>query len=111
MKKQKTKKACSCKSSKDVYCIIDEDKNTLHRITFSRSLAEHIIETTNGYKLQIAQYVRTRKLRNGERSNALYGIIASAKDLILRIQIRQELAEIYVNDESRHIEEIYLQYV
>ena len=93
-----------------MYCIINENQNTLHRVTFSKSLAETIIETTNGYVLKTASYIRGKRLKEGGQSKGLYGILATAKDLMLRVHIRKELAEIYADHPSRHLEEVYLQF-
>ena len=104
------KKFCSCKDSSKVYCIIDSKRNTLHRATFSKSLAEHIISITEGYDLKEAYFIRGRRLEPGQESRGLYGIVATQKDLVLRIPLTKELAAIYADDDSRHIEEIFLQF-
>jgi hypothetical protein len=51
---------------------------------------------------------RGRELKPGESSNGLYGITSTSKDLVLRIHLRKELSEIYANDPSRHLEEIFI---
>lgn len=52
--------------------------------------------------------MRGRKLKPGEVSRALYAVIGTAKDRVLRVPIRKELAELYACCDSRHIEEIFL---
>ena len=58
--------------------------------------------------MQEAHYIRGRRLEPGEESRGIYGIVATDKDLVLRVPLRKELAEIYADDSSRHIEEIFL---
>jgi len=83
----------------------------LHRATFSRSLAEHIIEKhVPDYELRIANFVRGERLSPGESSRALYGIVSTDKDLVLRVPMTKELAEVYSDEKSRHIEEIFLNF-
>jgi len=55
-----------------------------------------------------AHFIRGRRLEPGEESNGIYGVVATGKDLVLRVPLRKELAEIYTCDDSRHIEEIFL---
>jgi hypothetical protein len=91
--------------------VINPDTNKLHRVSFSKSLVDHIVKHHfTRYKVVTARYIRGKKLSPGETSKGLYGIIASKKDIILRCPIRKELAEIYANDDSRHIEEIFLRF-
>lgn len=105
------KKFCSCKDSSKVYCVINPNTNKLHRATFSRSLAEHIVEKhCPEYEVRSANFVRGKKLHPGESSRGIYGIVSTDKDLVLRVPIRKELAEIYASDGSRHIEEIFLKF-
>jgi hypothetical protein len=58
--------------------------------------------------VRVAHYIRGRRLEPGEKSKGIYGIVATDKDLVLRVPLRAELAEIYACDDSRHIEEIFL---
>ena len=58
--------------------------------------------------MRVAHFIRGKKLEPGEESRAVYGVVATNKDLVLRIPLRKELAEIYTQDDSRHIEEIFL---
>ena len=99
-----------CKLSDKVWGIICPDTNTLHRMTFSKSLAEHIAETCGPqYKAAPFTYRRGKMLAPGQGScNGLYAIIGTKKDLVLRISLFKEGAELMTQDNSRHIEEIYL---
>ena len=105
-----TQKACACKGSDTVYCIINPATNRLHRVTFSLSLSKHIIKYHHPeYEIRQAAFIRGKRLASGESSPALYGIVSTKKDIVLRVPMTKESAEMYADDDSRHIEEIYLQ--
>ena len=105
------KKFCACKDSSKVYCIVDPKTNKIHRATFSESLTDLIIEKyVSHYEKRVANFIRGRKLKRGEKSRGIYGIVATDKDLVLRVPLRQELAELYTQDDSRHVEEIFLSF-
>ena len=108
---QVQKNFCSCKDSSIVYCVVNPATNRIHRATFSKSLADLIVYTTKGYEVRKAHFVRGKRLEPGTVSRAIYGIVATEKDLVLRVPLRKELAEIYACDDSRHIEEIFLKMV
>jgi len=91
-----------------VYCVVNPDTNRIHRATFSKSIADLIVEQTTGYEVREARFIRGRRLEPGEDSDGIYGVVATDKDLVLRVPLRKELAEIYTSDDSRHIEEIFL---
>lgn len=55
------------------------------------------------------KFRRGKPLQAGENSAALYGVIGTRKNVVLRIHLRKELAEMYVDGYSRHLEEIYLE--
>jgi hypothetical protein len=81
----------------------------LHRATFAKSLAIHIIDNHyTDYELWEMNYIRGNKLQPGEKSRALYGVIGTKKDSVLRVPIQMETAKIYTEDDSRHIEEIFI---
>ena len=101
-------KFCSCKDSSKVYCVINTKTNKLHRATFSKNLAELIVNGLTGYEVREANFIRGNKLEPGETSRALYGLVATQKDLVLRVPLQKELAELMSDDDSRHIEEIFL---
>lgn len=54
------------------------------------------------------RYVRGHKLQKGEESKGVYGIVGTSKDLMLRIALRKEVAEMYDDGEHRHLEEVFL---
>ena len=101
-------KFCSCKDSSVVYCVVNPSTNRVHRATFSKNLADLIVESTTGYEVREAHFIRGKRLEPGEKSKGIYGVVATDKDLVLRVPLRRELAEIYTSDDSRHIEEIFL---
>lgn len=81
-------------------------------MTFSRSLAELIVQKyAPDCVLKEFNYRRNGKiLRPGEiSSSGLYGIIGTRKNILLRVQLTKEIAEIFTEDPSRHIEEIFLE--
>jgi len=53
------------------------------------------------------KYLRGNTLSPGEKSRALYGIVGTSKDVMLRVAIRQELAELQSQCESRHLVEVF----
>lgn len=80
-------------------------------MTFSRSLAEHIISKHfPDYEIREAKAVRGKVLESGEPSNGLYGVVSTKKDLLLRCPMTSESAKLYTECESRHIEEIFLMF-
>lgn len=56
------------------------------------------------------RYRRGFKLGKGELSRAAYGIVGTSKDVVLRIALRKEVADMYDDGEHRHLEEIFLVY-
>ena len=54
------------------------------------------------------EYKRGKILEAGEKSRALYGIVGTKKNVMLRIAIQQELAELQTQCDSRHLQEIFL---
>lgn len=54
-------------------------------------------------------FTRTRVLEKNQVSDGLYAIVSTKKDIVLRIHIRQELANMYIDNESRHLEEVFIQ--
>jgi hypothetical protein len=74
-------------------------------------LAKHIITHHHPeYEIRQVAFIRGKLLAPGESSPALYGIVSTKKDIVLRVPMTKESAELYAGDDSRHIEEIYLQF-
>lgn len=101
----------SCKLSDAVWGVVDESSNTLHRLTFSKPLAQHIVDTIPGnYKLRKFHYKLRDKLSKDQDSrNGLYAIVSSIKkDLVLRIGLIKEVSELMTQDDSRYLANIDL---
>jgi len=100
-------KFCSCKLSDKVWGVVSPTK--LHRVTFSEDLAKWMAGYDTNYKVRPYRFVRGNKLDLGEKSKSgLYAIIGTNKDLVLRVTMFREGAELLSGDNSRHVEEIYL---
>jgi hypothetical protein len=54
------------------------------------------------------QFIRGSKL-NGGLSRGAYAIVGTSKDVVLRVALRKELADIYTDNVYRHQEEIFLE--
>lgn len=66
----------------------------IHRITFSKSLAEFICQTNKDYNYKRMTFVLGKELSPGEKSpNGLYAIVKAKTNWTLRITFFQELAE------------------
>ncbi len=83
----------------------------MKRLTFSRSLADHILDIhPDGNRLRIrrVQFVVSRALRPGEASRSgLYAIASARTGRVLRISLFQAIADEF-RDESREIFECWL---
>lgn len=55
------------------------------------------------------QFIRGRKLTGDEKSRAAYAIVGTRKDVVLRVALRKELADVYTDGLHRHQEEIFLE--
>jgi len=53
------------------------------------------------------QFTRGKRL-NGGNSSGAYAIVGTSKDVVLRVALRKELADIYTDNQYRHQEEIFL---
>lgn len=54
------------------------------------------------------KYKLGKRLENGCISLGLYAIMSSKKDIVLRVSMTNEHAELLTQDESRYIREVYL---
>ena len=94
-----------------MHCIINPQTNKLHRVTFSLSLAKHIIaKHFPHYEIRDAKAIRNKVLNKGEISSGIYGVVSTKSNLLLRAPLRKELADMYSECDSRHIEEIFLKF-
>ena len=73
-------------------------------------MANLIVNTIDGYEVKIAYVIRGKQLKPGEESRAVYGIISTNSDIILRVPLQKEMAELMYDENFRHIEEIFLQF-
>lgn len=82
----------------------------IHRITFSRSLAEHICRITGRYRIHRIKFRTGRLLKPGERSkNGLYAIQSSQKDITLRIAMDFDIAQELCDFDNRHLKECWIE--
>ncbi|WGH49755.1 hypothetical protein [Alishewanella phage vB_AspM_Slickus01] len=99
-----------CKSSRNVYCIIDPSSNKLHRCSFSRSLSNWIVDTyANHLEVRTLKYRLGKKLEKGEASRGLYAIVSAKKGIVLRISVLKEHAELLCDNDSRFLQEVFLE--
>lgn len=89
------------------YAIIKGNK--IHRITFSKSLCEHICNLDNSFYFKKITFINGKKLKKGEKSSSgLYSIISSKNDWTLRITLFQEFAEFTRDDRFRYVSECWI---
>lgn len=55
------------------------------------------------------QFIRGNKLTGEQKSRAAYAIVGTSKDIVLRVALRKELADLYTDGLHRHQEEIFLE--
>lgn len=80
----------------------------IHRISFSRSLLDHLGRTFLGgdYTIRPLRFRTGRRLAPGETSSTgLYAICDSRSGRTLRISMFREVAEFLTGDDSRYIAE------
>lgn len=80
-----------------------------YRLTFSKSLAEHIAcRAKEPFKIERRTFVKGRELSPGEQSRSgLYAIVDRRKGLVLRISMYREIAELMGVD-TRYVAEAWL---
>jgi hypothetical protein len=64
--------------------------------------------TDEKYIVDRWEYKRGKQLSKGEKSLALYGLVGTKKDVMLRVEVQQKLAEFQTECSSRHLEEVFL---
>jgi hypothetical protein len=103
----------NCKSKNTIYAIINVEKNTLHRLTFSKSLAELIIKNMQNlkgdgkYEMKELMFIIGKRLNPDETSKSgLYALMT--KDYCLRISLDKRIADLHSKDESRYLAEAWL---
>lgn len=99
---------CSIKGcANDKAWAIVSDK-AIHRITFSKDLAEHALKLSGlPYKVERVTLKEGQELQKGEvSSTGLYAIIDRRKGMILRVALQQGIAELLAADyKSRKVTE------
>lgn len=55
------------------------------------------------------RFIRGNKLDGDQRSRGAYAIVGTSKDVVLRVALRKELADLYTDGLHRHQEEIFLE--
>lgn len=102
----------NCKSSDRVYGIINAKASTLHRLTFSKSLADHLTTYNPDYTVRTFRYILGPKLGTGEISaSGLYAItsnLSTSKELVLRISLDRETADLLTSDQYRSLHEAWI---
>lgn len=103
-----------CQISEKIWGVITPESNKLHRLTFSKSLAQDIVKDAKKL-LDMSCEVRRFKFRPGrtlakgeESKTGLYGIISTSKQYALRISLIKEVAELYTECDSRYLTEVHL---
>lgn len=79
----------------------------LFRITFSKSLAEHI--AGDAYDVKRIDLKLGKPLLPGELSSTgLYAVVAKRRDRILRVSLIKDVAEMIGDDPSRYVAECWV---
>ena len=96
----------NCKMTERVWGITDGKK--VYRLTFSKSLAEFLVKLDPTYELARFEFKLGKEIdRDTPSSSGAYALVSN-KGYTLRIQLSQELSNIYRDDYSRHIREVWL---
>lgn len=81
----------------------------LHRITFSKSLAEHLQQYLPGSAVQRILFTVGPRLPPGQESpSGLYAIVSAKKDIVLRITLVKEVAAELSDEATRYIAACWL---
>ena len=97
---------CLCEKN-TIYGIIKNDK--LQRLTFSKSLAEHICSYENNLTVKKMSFILGKKLEFNENSKTgLYAIVKSKNNWTLRVTLFKELANTWNSHSSREIFECFI---
>lgn len=95
---KKNKQICSISGciSDEAYAVIDDKK--LYRITFSKSLAEYIVQTIGFGEVKKIQLILGKELKPGEKSSSgLFAICKAKSKWPLRVTLFKDLAEMWKN--------------
>lgn len=80
------------------------------RITFSLSLAEHMVKTLGPeFSVQRITFKLGKKLKPNQTSaSGLYAIVSSKRDFTLRISLFKEAAQLFCDFDSRYLAECWI---
>jgi hypothetical protein len=100
-----------CKQQEKIWGLINTKTNKLHRLTFSKSLCEMMVEKLGrDFKAEQFKYMTGMPLESGQRSSSgLYAIMSTSKNIALRISLNMEIAAIYNECDSRYLAEAWLE--
>lgn len=99
----------SAKPQTKVWGITDGKK--VYRFTFSKSLAEFLAKLDPSYQAKRFEFRIGKELDRETESRSGAYVLMSNKGYALRIQLSQELSNLYRDDYSRHIREVYLKMI
>lgn len=96
-----------CQDSK-VWGLVKDGR--LYRLTFSKSLAEHINSNLNNqYTLRRYKLVKGRRLSAEDTSSTgLYSIVDARKDYTLRVALDRRVAHMLCDWNWRYLQEVHL---
>lgn len=98
-----------CQISEKIWGVVCPKSNRLHRLTFSKSLADHIVASTYGYEVRRFRFSVGKPLERGQDSRTgLYGIMSTAKNFALRVSLIKETAMLFTECDSRSLAEVHL---
>lgn len=98
-----------CKDTEKIWGIVGKGTNKLHRLTFSKGLAEFIVDKYPGYETRQFAFKIGRKLEKGETSKSgLYALMSKKGDYALRMTLIKGIAELHSDDDSRYLAEAWL---
>lgn len=97
----------SCKTSEKIWGLSSKDGKKIHRLTFSKSLAEYLARTYD-LKLNRYDFILGRTIEPGTILNhGCYAIISKKKDITLRISLHAGIAETLIDD-SRYLRQAFI---
>jgi hypothetical protein len=100
-----------CKQSDKVWGVINTNTRRLHRLTFSKSLCNLLVEKLGtDYKAIRFHYIVGKPLSSGYVSaSGLYAVMSVEKNVALRISLNKDIAALYNECDSRYLAEAWLE--
>lgn len=91
---------CGCVNDK-AWAVVNKENKTLHRVTFSRSVAQQICDDSNDPQ-EVARITFELK----ESTQPLWAVVSNIKNKtrVLRIALSKDIATFLANDDSRRVE-------